>query len=540
MDEQRRAVIYARISLDLAEGAGVARQVEDCRDLAARNGWEVVAVESDNSVSAYSGRTRPGFEAVLEHVRSGRADTLVCWHLDRVARKAADLATVLDLRHASPNLAVVPVRGTAIYADDASGRMTAEILTSVSGYESAHKGERVARARRQAVESGALPARTYGYDPETDEPIEPAASAVRAAYDALLREQSIAAAQRALLAVDAAAPASRTAVRAMLTRPAYAGIAYYRGVERPDVEATWEALVSEADYRRVQAILARPARRYAKHDRGARSALLSGLLLCGRCGEPMTASSIHGGQGGARYGVYTCLSGRDHLRRKRQEMDAWVVALAMTRLGLPDAQASVLPRDPAPGADDLAAQWAQVRDRRSEAADLWAAGSMPTADYQRLSAQLSIDLEALEERLAALQTSPETGAPLPADPAFALVGTSLAGLRAAIATLMTVTAHPVGRGGGPRVRRFDPATVRVEWRTGLPPEPTGSGLAAINRPTEQWWEQVQGQVDGGMAEAAEAVVAAQPPPALTTEQRRLLWAALAPAAPLAADAEIEE
>lgn len=537
-DAKRRAVIYARISLDLAEGAGVARQVEDCRDLAQRNGWEVVAVESDNSVSAYSAKRRPGFQTVLEHVQEGRADTVVCWHLDRLVRKAADLATVLDLRAECPTLAVVPVRGTAIYADDASGRMTAEILTSVSGYESAHKGERVSRARRQAVESGALPTRTYGYG-ASGTPSEPAASAVRAAFAAMLREQTIAAAQRALVAVDSAAPASRTAVRALLTRSTYAGIATYRGSERPDVQARWEPLVSTADYRRVQAILSRPARRYAKHDRGARSALLSGLLLCGRCGEPMTASTQHGGSGGARYPVYTCLTGRDHLRRKRQEMDAWTVALAMTRLGLPDAQASVLPRDPAPGADDLAARWASLRDKRSEAADLWSAGDLPTIDYQRLSGRLTADLEALEERLAHMQVSPEDGAPLPADPAFALVGVSLAGLRTVISTLLTVTAYPVGRGGGPRARPFDPGTVKIEWRTDLPPEPPGSGLAAVHRPSEEWWEEIQVLTDGGMAGAAEALVAEQPPLALSVEQRRALWAALTPAAALAADAEVD-
>lgn len=112
MTDARRAIIYARISLDAeGTGAGVARQEEDCRDLAQRNGWAVVEAVTDNFVSAYSGKVRPGFAAVLAAVRDGRADTVLCWHLDRLARRGADLAALLDLREVRPGLAVVPVRG---------------------------------------------------------------------------------------------------------------------------------------------------------------------------------------------------------------------------------------------------------------------------------------------------------------------------------------------------------------------------------------------------------------------------------------------
>jgi len=208
----------------------------------------------------------------------------------------------------------------------------------------------------------------------------------------------------------------------------------------------------------------------------------------------------------------------------------------MARLGLPDAQATVLPRDPDPGAADLAAQWADLRDRRSSVADALGAGLMDAGDYQRVAAGLAADQAAVEESLAALQTAPETGAPIPADPAYAMVGTSLAGLRTVISTLAEITLHPAGRGRQP----FRPETVEIAWRATLPPEPPGSGLAAVARPSEEWWEEIQGLVDGGMGEHAEAFVAQHPPPALTPEQRRALWSALVTAAPLAADAEIEE
>lgn len=536
MTEARKAVIYCRISLDSqGDSAGVRRQEEDCRDLASRNGWRVVEVITDNSVSAYSGKARPGFAAVLAAIREGRADTVVCWHLDRLARRGADLAALLDLRAECPDLAVVPVRGTAIYAADPSGRMTAEILTSVSGFESAHRAERVARQRRQEAESGRLPQRCYGYDPATSQPQEPAATAVRAAFSAFLEAQTITAAQAALTAADPTAAASRNAVRGLLTRAAYAGVVTYRGAERPDVAASWPPLVSVADFRRTQAILSRPARRFNKHNRGARHRLLSGLVICGRCSSPMQASTTAGWGTSPRRRVYACDQGGEHLRRSAQPVEAFAVALAMARLGLPDAQATVLPRDPAPGAASLAAQWADLRTRRSAVADALATGLMDAGDYQRVAASLAADLAAVEDRLAAAQVEPATGAPLPADPAYALVGLGLGGLRAVIDTLASITLLPVRPGRRP----FSRESVRVAWRTALPAEPAQT-LAAAGRPPEEWWEEIQALVDGGVAAEAEAYVSENPPPPLSQDQRRALWAALTPAAATAPDAELPD
>ena len=150
-----KAVVYTRISLDrTGESLGVDRQEEACQEEAARLGATVVSVETDNSVSAYTGRRRPGFEAVLDYVRSGRASMILCWHLDRLARRTADLQAVLDLmtgRDAPcPDLVIHPVKGSEIRGDDHSGQLTAGILTLVASFESGHKGERVAAAATAA------------------------------------------------------------------------------------------------------------------------------------------------------------------------------------------------------------------------------------------------------------------------------------------------------------------------------------------------------------------------------------------------------
>ena len=96
MDEPagRRAAIYTRISQDReGAGLGVERQEADCRALAERLGWTIVAVHADNDLSAYSGKPRPGYLALLADLRAGAADAVVCWHTDRLHRSPRNWRT---------------------------------------------------------------------------------------------------------------------------------------------------------------------------------------------------------------------------------------------------------------------------------------------------------------------------------------------------------------------------------------------------------------------------------------------------------------
>ena len=71
----KAAAIYARISSDqTGEGLGVARQLEDCRRLAADRGWTVAAEYVDNDISAYRGKTRPEYARMLADIE-GAAST---------------------------------------------------------------------------------------------------------------------------------------------------------------------------------------------------------------------------------------------------------------------------------------------------------------------------------------------------------------------------------------------------------------------------------------------------------------------------------
>jgi site-specific DNA recombinase len=78
LDDAPRAASYLRISSGPRDTRlGVDRQREECAALEASRGRRVVATHVDNDVSAYSGRRRPGYLALLEAIEGGRVDVVV-------------------------------------------------------------------------------------------------------------------------------------------------------------------------------------------------------------------------------------------------------------------------------------------------------------------------------------------------------------------------------------------------------------------------------------------------------------------------------
>jgi DNA invertase Pin-like site-specific DNA recombinase len=99
-DPSPRAAVYVRISEDrVGDELGVARQEHACRELAARLGFEVVEdlVFRENDTSAYSGRPRPQYLALLDAIDRGRVDVVLCWHPDRLTVTPRELEDLIDL-----------------------------------------------------------------------------------------------------------------------------------------------------------------------------------------------------------------------------------------------------------------------------------------------------------------------------------------------------------------------------------------------------------------------------------------------------------
>src|SRR5690242_12816088 len=94
-----RAAIYVRLSRHRGDDRSTSteRQENECRRLAHARGWDVADVFVDDDVSAYSGRRRPGYEALLDAMRSGAINAVAVWAPDRLHRSPRDLEDFVDL-----------------------------------------------------------------------------------------------------------------------------------------------------------------------------------------------------------------------------------------------------------------------------------------------------------------------------------------------------------------------------------------------------------------------------------------------------------
>src|SRR4051812_25976131 len=97
--EPIRAGKYRRLSDDKLkgtadEGMAVERQDVHLDALAVSLGWPVLAAYEDNDVSATNGAHRAGFEQMLEDVRTGRINAVLCYDQDRLVRKLVELEKI--------------------------------------------------------------------------------------------------------------------------------------------------------------------------------------------------------------------------------------------------------------------------------------------------------------------------------------------------------------------------------------------------------------------------------------------------------------
>lgn len=282
----KHAAIYVRISRDDGTALGVARQETDCRSLVTRSGWHLAAVHIDNDTSAYSGRRRPGYEALLDQLRAGVIDIVVSWHPDRLHRSPRELEDFIDIVEASGATVATCTAGD-IDLSTPDGRLTARIVGSVARKESEDKSRRLRRKHLELAEAGKVGSgggvRPFGF------------TANRVTHDAseaaIVREM----ARMALDGMSLRSIASDLNGRGVLTsagghwtvsylgrllrNPRIAGLRAHRGeVVGP---AVWAPIIGRGEWEQVRAVL--DGRRQEGRSAPRVHLLSGGLLRCGVC-----------------------------------------------------------------------------------------------------------------------------------------------------------------------------------------------------------------------------------------------------------------
>lgn len=453
----RSAAIYCRISRDrVGAGLGVDRQLSDCQELAARLGWTVAAVHTDNDISAYSGKPRPGYKALLDDIEKRRVDAVLAWHNDRLHRSPAELETFIEAceRRAVPTHCV---KAGALDLSTASGRMTARILGAVARQEVEHSIERIRGEKMQAAKAGKYRGgrRPFGYDADgvTVRPVE--AAAVLDASRRVLLGESLTSISRELNAAGIATATGAlwtpTALQRVLRRARNAALIECDGAMLP---ATWPAIVPEAVWSQVVALCSDPSRRLAKSNE--LRWVGSGVFHCGCCADGTTVRSAvtAGGKPG-----YRCKRS-GHLTVKAQPIDELITELVLARLSRPDAHL-LLVTDRGTDTQAAADEAAALRARNAGLVALFSDGVVTARELKTERARIQTRLA----DLAAAMASSAVGSPLAGfadaeDVTAAWADASVSRRKVVINALMTVTLDSPGRGA----QIFNPSTVRIEWR----------------------------------------------------------------------------
>lgn len=307
--QQLDAEAYLRIS-SAEDELGVQRQR---KELSAAFGATDRAVRwtTENDRSAFRGKVRPEFRALIERLDAvDGAPELWSWHSDRITRTPRELELLIDLceRRAAAGrpLLVRTIVAGLIDLNTSGGRLAARIGVAVAANESEVKSERLLSKHRQLREMGRPSGgtRPYGYRKGGHE-IEPSEAAViRRMVDHVHRGGSLSSLARALN--DEGVPSATgklwqtRVLSGLLVNPRLAGLRTETTHDRQTGRrtnrriigpATWPEIITEHEHRHLVSVLSDPARG-GRHGKPPR--LLTGLLVCGKCGARLVANRRRG------------------------------------------------------------------------------------------------------------------------------------------------------------------------------------------------------------------------------------------------------
>lgn len=313
------AVTYARLSrkADSGKVMTVGEQERVLKAEADGRGLTLAGSYVDDGVSAFKRVQRPGFDALVDEIRSGHVRTVLTVAIDRTARRMSDLARLVELAEDVSGLTLIAGGKQYDLPDDA----TMLYVTGLGGeQESRDKSRRVLASKQVSLERGLYAggrrpmgyrkpdgaARGYWVQDEAE------AAAIRKGARMVLAGKSLAVVakdwnEKGITRSTSSAPWTSSRVKRTLESPIVAGLRSHKGeivgpLRRPD-GTDWPAILTPEQREQIQAALrgryaGRPGRWHSPNP-----ALLSGLLTCGRCGHRLTIRRYPSENRG---GSYTC------------------------------------------------------------------------------------------------------------------------------------------------------------------------------------------------------------------------------------------
>jgi DNA invertase Pin-like site-specific DNA recombinase len=440
-----RCVIYCRVSSEeqAAEGkTSIQTQLTDCREMAAKLGYVVVGEYVDDKrfrvgkklVEPSGSRAdRPGWLKTLAALREGRADVLVSWHSTRLFRAYRPMVDLLDILDERPAARVELVK-------ESFNKDTAVLYAWVGRKENESRTERmrfgkIGRARKGMSATSTprcyKPVRdpdtgaTLGYD------LDPAwrASLDEMARLFLGRQPYRAIAQKLGVNPRSGKPFNQVTVYKLLHNPFLFGtVEFGRASRKGEARFTLRGRHPPAwDDETCARLAVELVRRDQLGSHAPRQLVhpFSGLLRCGYCGRPMTASLAgpeRRNPDGRLYRYYYCQHNRlavqgyypGPVHPPNGIPEHKLIALVADQFSGFDAEdldtimAAIATLSPAERGDDTATR-AQLTDIERQTADL--ESDLARVRSDRARAGLAGEIAALQTQAALLREQLARAAP---------------------------------------------------------------------------------------------------------------------------------
>jgi site-specific DNA recombinase len=471
--------IYSRISSNRKETSlGVERQEEACKALAASLGVHIFTVIREDDTSAFSTKRRPGYQQLLDLMRTGQVKGVLALHTDRLHRSPTELEEFISICD-SQQIDVKTVQAGVIDLSTASGRMGARIYGAVARHEVEHTIERQKAAKLQAAKSG-LPSggnRAYGYPQNGMVIIDHEAEIIREAIDRFIRGDSW-----RTIAMDLNERNIPTAkgnkwnainVRNVAVRPRNISIRTHNENEYP---AQWPPLISQDTWDDLQLAIKRGVALHGSRSY-TRKHLLKGFVFCGQCGNRMSIINAQA-RDGSYQPAFSCRKfddvrgevGCGGVKRRQAPVEDLVIDCVMYRLETPELGELIEgTKSASPEIKQLMRDRDVQAQRLQEILNLYSTGDMTFVEYKTAKTTAQARLDALGRELDQ-KSSKATLANIPTGQTVreAWDKADLPWRRQLVDTLVDkIYVDPRIKGKGfPFYKqwRFDPDLVRINWK----------------------------------------------------------------------------
>ena len=282
--------LYARKSTeeDSQQVLSIESQLVELKEFAAKEKLEIVASFQEAKTAKEPGRTK--FGEMLDLIEKGKAEGILAWHPDRLARNSVDGGRVIYL--VDRGLLKAMKFPTFWFEPTPQGLFMLSIAFGQSKYFVDNLRENIKRGQRQKLRRGEWPGwAPSGYENDRIKKTilidEKTAPHIRKMYQLYATSeygfQDLAnIMNKKGLSTRFGGPMAVSFVQKILSNPFYSGLIRYNGELYP---AAHKPIISKRLFDECQAVMARRGRPKAKHNK---SHLFGGLMKCS-CGCYITA-----------------------------------------------------------------------------------------------------------------------------------------------------------------------------------------------------------------------------------------------------------